>query len=258
MSKSLKILIVDDNTEFCRNVVDIVELKGYQAAVAHDGQQAIELVKQENFDLVLMDIKMPMMNGVDTFKKIKEINSDIPVIMVTAFAVEELIREALREGAFGVVRKPFDFDDLFERIERAQDNGGLILVVDDDQDICANLKDVLTGNNYQVSIANNSEDALEKTRQNNFDLILLDMQLPPLNGLETYLAIRDIRPNVTVVLITGYFDEMRKPALQAVERNAYTCLEKPIDMDGLMEMMEYIRDQKEKGIAPEKPGWQGS
>lgn len=138
-----RILVVDDNEEFCRNVKDIVELKGYTVATAYDGFKALELVKQNGFDLVLMDIRMPVIDGVETFKKVKKIAPDTPVIMVTAFAVEDLIREALREGAFGSLKKPLDFDKLFKLIEQATPDGKLILIVDDDENLCANMQDVL-------------------------------------------------------------------------------------------------------------------
>ncbi len=118
MTSKRKILVVDDNEEFCQNVADILEQEDYTVVTAYDGFKGLELVMQDRFDLVLMDIRMPVMDGVQTFKKIKEIAPDTPVIMVTAFAVEDLIREALREGAFGALKKPVDFDKLFKLIER--------------------------------------------------------------------------------------------------------------------------------------------
>jgi len=248
MPEKLKILVVDDNREFCQNLSDILELKGYETATSHDGSEALEMVKQNDYNLVLMDIKMPVMNGVESFKKIKEISPDIQVIMVTAFAVEELIREALREGAFGFLRKPLDFDEFFELIEQATAaNGVMILVADDDENFCANMKDILSDKGYRVSTARDGNTAIEKTRKNNFDIILIDMKMPALNGLETYLAIRDIRPDVVAVIITGYRQEMSKQAEQAVKRGAYTCLEKPIDMDKLVLLLERIMKQKYKG-----------
>ncbi len=113
MEKKLKILVVDDNEDFCRNVEDILELKGYDVQSAHDGFKALEIVRHNGIDLVLLDIKMPVMNGVETFRKIKELAPGTPVIMITAYAVEELIRDSLREGVFGILRKPLDFDKLF-------------------------------------------------------------------------------------------------------------------------------------------------
>jgi DNA-binding NtrC family response regulator len=247
MSEKLKILVVDDNEEFCRNMADILELKDYEVVTAYDGFEALELVKQNGFGLVLMDVKMPVMDGVETFKKVKEVASATPVIMVTAFAVEDLIREALREGAFGALKKPLDFNQLFGLIEQATHNGKLILVADDDENLCANMKDVLSNKGYRVSVAYDGNMAVEKARKNNFDIMLIDLKLPALNGLETYLSIRDFRPNVVAIMITGYSQEMSKLVQQALQENAYTCLEKPIDMDELFSLLGQIREEKNKG-----------
>ena len=242
MSEKLKVLVVDDNEEFCQNISDILELRDYEVITAYDGFKGLEMVRQNGFDLVLMDIRMPAMNGVETFKKVKEIAPDTPVIMVTAFTVEDLIREALREGAFGALKKPLDFDRLFELISQATPDGELILVVDDDENLCANITDVLRDKGYRVSVAYDGETAIEKTTSNNFDVMIIDMQLPPLNGLETYLAIHDFRPNMVAIIITGYREEMKELVGQALKRNAYTCLEKPLNMDKLVSLLERIKE----------------
>jgi len=254
VSQKARILVVDDNEEFCQNVRDVVELQGYEVLTAYGGFQALELVRQNGLDLVLLDVRMPVMNGVATFKKIKKIAPQTPVIMVTAYAVEQLVRGALRQGAFGFLRKPLDFESLFSLIENAVSKGALVLVVDDDRGLCANMKDVLSDKGYRVCVAYDGSTAIEKAWESDFDVILLDMKLPPLNGLETYLSIRDIRLNVVVVIITGHRQEMGDLVGQAIRGTAYTCLEKPVDMDELLSLLERIREQKAKG-ALEKPEW---
>ncbi len=253
MPEKLKLLVVDDNEEFSKSVADNLELEGYEVITAHDGFKALDLVKRNNFSLVLMDVKMPAMDGVETFKKVKQIAPDIPVIMVTAFAVEDLIREALREGAFGTLSKPLDFDDLVELIARATTaNGTMILVADDDENLCNSMKDVLEDGGYRVSVACDGNTAVEMTGKNNFDIILIDLKMPSLNGLETYLAIRDIRPDVVAIIITGHAKDMDDMVQEVIQKNAYTCLEKPINMDTLISMLERIKEQKDKGTL-EKP-----
>ena len=254
MTEKQRILIVDDNEEFCRSVADIIEIEGYEGTSATDGFKALELVKQNSFALVLMDIKMPVMDGVETFKKIKELVPGTPVIMVTAFAVEDLIREALREGSFGFVKKPVDFDELLDLIARAiAANGAMILVVDDNRDLCDSMKDMLDAEGYRVSVAYGGNEAVEQAEKKNFDIILIDLKMPHLNGLEAYLTIREFRPNVVAVVITGYRQEMSDIVQQVLQSSAYTCLEKPIDMDNLVLLLEKIREQKDKGTL-KKPG----
>ena len=122
MSRPLRVLVVDDNEEFCDSMADVVELKGHDTAVAYDGFKAVELAQQNSFDLILMDVRMPGMDGVETFKRIKEDHSAARAIMVTAYAVEGLIDEAVREGVLGILRKPVDFDELFLLIGKATED----------------------------------------------------------------------------------------------------------------------------------------
>jgi len=244
MANKAKILIVDDNERFCQNVKDILELKNFTVSTAHDGHQALKMAEQKYFDLVLMDVKMPVMNGVETLKKMKAIFPDIAVIMITAYSVDDLIRESLREGAFGVLSKPLDFEKLFKLIEEATTNGGLILVADDDPELCNNMTDVLTEKGYRVDVAGDGKLAVQMAKERDFDLILLDLKLPALNGLEVYLEIRDVRPNVVVIVITGFANELKDMAEAAVEKNAYIWLEKPINMDNLIDLITKIEEQK--------------
>jgi len=249
MNKKLKVLVVDDNKDFCRNVEDILELRGYTVHTAYNGFKALEIVRQNEIEIVLLDIKMPVMNGVETFMKIKELTPDIPVIMMTAYAVEELIRDTLRQGAFGVLHKPLDFDKLFVLIEHAieTEKGSMILAADDDENFCENLKDILSTQDYRVNIAFDGDKAIEKAREANFDIILLDMKLPPLNGLKTYLAIREVRPEVVVIIITGYSKAMGGAIEDALRKSVYTCLEKPVNMNKLIALLRRIEKQKAKG-----------
>ena len=119
----MKILLTDDNTEFSLNLKDILEVKGYEVFITNDGFSALDFVKRTLVDIVLLDIRMPEMNGVETFKKMKSIIPDVPVIMLTGFALEELIRESLECGVFRCLSKPLDFDELFATIENALPEG---------------------------------------------------------------------------------------------------------------------------------------
>ncbi|HZX63287.1 MAG TPA: response regulator [Bacteroidales bacterium] len=252
MKKKFTILLADDNKEFIQNLRDILELKGYAVLTASDGFHALDIIKASPVDLILMDIKMPVMNGVETYKKIKRITPKTPVIMLTAFALEELIQESLQEGAFACLKKPLDFDELFATIEHAIPDGSMILIVDDDENLCRNLMDILSKKGYRVSVAMDSISAIEKIKETVFDILLLDMKLPPLNGLETYLTIRKLCPNIVVVIITGFLPEMQEMIDLVKNNGAYTLLEKPIDIDKLLILLQQIESLNGKR-EPEKP-----
>jgi len=241
MTKNMtKILIVDDDKNFCTSMTDILEAKGYEVESENSGETAIAKVKEKSFDVILMDIKMPAMNGVEAFKQIKKISPKTAVIMVTAYSLEDLIKEALREGAFGVLRKPLDIDKLIEQIGLAKERGMLILVTDDDPATRETFKDVLEAKGYKVSTATTGEEAIERSKERPSDILFMDMKLSALNGLETYLAIKEINPRVIAVIITGYYEETKDLVDKALEKGVYTFLQKPLDMDKVLGLIEEL------------------
>jgi two-component system response regulator HydG len=113
------ILVVDDLKSIRLTLSGILGDEGYNVVLAEDGYQAIEAAKQAPFDFVFMDIKMPGINGVQTLREIKKINPQAVVIMMTAYSVEDLVSQALGEGAYAVVYKPFDIDKIMDIIKSA-------------------------------------------------------------------------------------------------------------------------------------------
>ncbi len=229
------------------SLADILEAKGYGVESENSGEAAIAKVKEKSFDVILMDIKMPVMNGVEAFKQIKKISPRTAVIMVTAYSLENLINEALAEGAFGVLHKPLDIDKLIEQIELAKERGMLILVTDDDPATRETFKDVLEAKGYKVSTAATGEEAIDRSRERPDDILFIDMKLPALNGLETYLAIKEINPRAIAVIITGYYEGMKDLIDKALEKGAYTFMKKPLDMDKVLELIEEISKKIKKG-----------
>ena len=246
MDDKASILIVDDDAGMCETLSDIMEDKGYSTFIALDGHGAIEKVRERTFDVILMDIRMPGMNGVETFKEIKKIQPETAVVMMTAYAVEDLIREALREGAYGVLYKPFDMERMIGLIDGMRE-GGFILVVDDDPNVCETFKDIFEERGYQVSIALSGEEAIEIARDNSYDMVFIDMKLPTMNGLETYLAIKEINPQAVSVMMTAYQQEMDDLMEEALRKDAYTCFHKPFDIEEVITLVDEICHRKRQG-----------
>lgn len=119
--KKKKILCVDDNTNLCRTLSLVLKRKGYDVEMAKDGREALEKWKGSDFEMTLLDIKLPGPNGVETLKKIKEMKKDARVIMMTAYAIDDMVSEAIDSGAEGVFYKPMDMDEVISKIEK--DNG---------------------------------------------------------------------------------------------------------------------------------------
>ena len=245
MSEKAHVLVVDDDIGICETISDILAARGYQIATAEDGFRAIERVRGSTFDVVLMDVKMPGMNGVETYREMKKIRPRMRVIMMTAYTLDELIRDALREGASGVLYKPFDIARLTRLID---EDRAEIMLVDDDPYFCDMLKDALERKGYRVSIAGEGLEAVEMARRASYDLFFIDMKLPTINGLETYLALREIDPKVQAIMMTGYRNETNELVSEALRNSAFTCLYKPFDLRGMVELIELIQAERLSSI----------
>ena len=106
MNKS--ILIVDDQKDFCTVLSDSLSQDRYRVITAFDGKMALQLAKKEKPDLMLLDIKMPGMDGIEVLRKIKKMKKEIAVIMFTAYGTLETARKAMKLGAYDYVTKPVD------------------------------------------------------------------------------------------------------------------------------------------------------
>lgn len=249
------ILVVDDNEAFLDSVKDVLEINDFNVTTATSGPEAISLTEKQDFNVVLMDVKMSGMNGVESFIEIKKHNPDLPVIMITAYSMKSLVRQALDEGAKAVLSKPLDIPLLLDRIRDAQKSGDgrLILVAEDDMALCDNLSKILQQEGFRVISACNGEEVLKKMDKQPFDIMLLDMKLPIMNGLEVLRRVKATRPGVVAVLISGYAREMNDIINQALEESAHTFMEKPLDVEKLLLVLKEINYAMDSG-SYEKPG----
>ena len=248
MQEKASILITDDNISLCKTMSFVLERKGYAVTTAKDGPEAIKRVKERSFDMIFMDIKMPLMDGVETYKRIKEIRPEAVVVMMTAYSVEDLVQEALREGAYGIIYKPLNIEKVVALIEEVREakRGSLVMVVDDHPETCITLRNILIRKNYEVGIAHTGEEAITMAQGRAYDIIFIDMKLPTINGLETYLAIKENNPEAVVIMMTAYRQEMAELLEEALNNYAYACLYKPFDMEEILRLVNEIWKKKQK------------
>lgn len=108
----VRILVVDDEPDACDFLKQFLTLKGYQATTATSGPEALKKVKEERPDLILLDIRMPGMDGIEVLRRVKEVDVAIGVIMITAVKDEEIGKQALQMGANDYITKPLDLEYL--------------------------------------------------------------------------------------------------------------------------------------------------
>jgi len=113
-----RILIADDERELRDALCTVLSEEGFDCKVAGDGEEAIKLIEEENFDILIADIKMPKRNGIEVLEKVNQISPKTVTIIITAYATVETAIEALRRGAVDYLIKPVDFDEVIMRVKR--------------------------------------------------------------------------------------------------------------------------------------------
>ena len=149
-------------------------------------------MKKTHFDAIFMDIKMPGINGVQTFREVKKIDPEAAVIMMTAYSVEDLVKEALEEGAYAIVYKPFDIDKVVTLIGELLCDKTLILVVDDQFGDRETMKAMLEEKGYRVATASNSTETIEMVKKKHYDIIIMDVVLPGMDGVQTFEQVKKL------------------------------------------------------------------
>ena len=114
------VLVVDDDRGIRFTLEGIIDDEGYMVRGAENGYQAIELVKEITFQWIFMDIRMPGLNGVETYLEIKKISPESRVVMMTGFSVEELVNQALEEGVFAVLYKPLPVEQVLDILKSGE------------------------------------------------------------------------------------------------------------------------------------------
>ena len=118
-NKKIKTLVVDDDAEVLKTLVKILKKKGHDVFPFESSITALEYLKQEKMDLILTDLKMPEMDGIQFLSRAKTLRPDAPVILITGFATIDTAVSAIKWGAFDYLRKPFEIKKIYEVVDRA-------------------------------------------------------------------------------------------------------------------------------------------
>lgn len=117
--KGSKILLVDDEVLFTENTAKLLKNRGYRVTAVNNGQSAIDALEEDNFDVMVLDLKMPGMDGIETLKEMKKLGFFTEVLILTGHGSIDTALEAVKLGAYDYLTKPCDVDDLVEKIEGA-------------------------------------------------------------------------------------------------------------------------------------------
>lgn len=239
--KKLRVFIVEDDRDFAESLVDILEDEGCEVVVANSGEEAVSRKGAFDFDFGLIDVKLPGMNGVDCFQHIHHHNPKMKIVMMTAYSVQQLLQQALDEGAAGILQKPFEIDQLTAIMRKARQSP-VVLVADDDVDFVDSVQDILVAEGFIVERACTGEEAVEIILNRNIDLLLLDLRMPLLGGLQVYQNLSRLKKTVPTIIITGFAREEASAISMLKSMSISHCLAKPVMPEKLVEIINSMQE----------------
>ncbi len=239
-----RILVVDDDTNLLDLLVDTLSGVGYQAVGVPDGVTALERLKDEKFDLMISDIKMPGMDGIGLLKRVRRYYPRMPVLLITGYPSAEMIGRA---SADGFLAKPFRISLIEELIESTlagkpeRITGTLrsIMVVDDDDSFRETLTDMLRANNYVPLSASNAEEALRELENGDIDAVITDIRMPATDGITLMNRIKEKNPEMPVILTTDFASQYEiesDPTLASADG----FLQKPFKAESIIGLLDQL------------------
>jgi DNA-binding response OmpR family regulator len=225
------VLIVDDDRDHAESLADVLDMRGHATEVCYTGEDAVARFREEDFDFVLLDIKLPGIDGLETFLQMKKIRPDVRVMMMTGYSLEQIVAQAIESGALGVLNKPFAATQLLQVLGELKPRS-TVLVVDDDPDFIDSIEGILDIAGYEVLLADNGADALQLVLKGGIDCLILDLHLPVMSGTQVYAHLIEAGRAVPTVLVTGGATDAQGEA----QLSAATCdiLYKPFDPHALL------------------------
>jgi DNA-binding NtrC family response regulator len=232
-----RILVVDDEASLLMTLAANLELEGFEVAEAKNAEQALAELRTREFDLVLSDIRMPGMSGVDLCRAIHQSRPELPVVLMTAFSVESVVRDAVNEGALLVLPKPFAIEQLVRILVSAL-RRPVVLVVDDVPEAAETMAAAFHAVGLPARSVHDGEAALEAFRAGDISVCVVDMIMPGLSGADVIEQLRTLDPNVVVIAVSGHdVDELYRRISPLTD----TFLRKPVDPHELLQAIASAR-----------------
>jgi DNA-binding NtrC family response regulator len=244
----MRILIVDDEGSLLLTLVANLELEGFDVVGAQDADTALRLVREQHFDLVLTDIRMPGMSGLELFRAIRSKRPDMPVILMTAFAAESLIDQAVQEGVFAVLPKPFDIEHVIFALSRALSRPMVLLV--DDSEEARPLVDALEAVGLASCITSGHQTSVVAVQEGPADVVLLNMEAVA-DGPALVESIMQLDPSIAVIATSS--SAVPELFRKIAELGAFACLVKPLEPRRLVQLVARARARPQSRREASRP-----
>ena len=237
----LRVLVIEDDETARKQMAKAIRKEGYQVLTAEDGRAGLDIFEKERPEIVITDLKMPGIGGLEVMQTVKRLSPNVQVVLITAFGGVDTAILALREGVLDYLTKPLDLDQLTVVLGRASekveefkegDSFPILLLADDDEKTRKRLAKVLKDESWIVMQAGTGREAVDIFDREKIDVAILDIKMPEMDGLEALHEMRSISDDFEAIILTGYGDE--SSAIQALRDGAMNFLKKPVDIDQLI------------------------
>ena len=242
----MKILIVDDEEAICLRLQRELEKEGHEVFYRTSPLVVLEELKKARregrpVNLLLLNVQMPEMNGLTLFSRIREERLGVGAIIMSGYQDEQVVMEAIRLSVKDYLKKPISLAELDaslfrarEKIIEAANSNAMyqLLVADDEREICMRIKRELEKEGYQVAVAYNGEQCLEYFKNNRVDMLITDIKMPGMSGLELVEKCRETTDDFVSIIITGHGDYEK--ASKSLKLGVYDYLKKPLSVDELI------------------------
>jgi CheY-like chemotaxis protein/HPt (histidine-containing phosphotransfer) domain-containing protein len=262
------ILYVEDNPANVKLIGQLIARRTHlRLLTATDGESGIALARSHRPDMILMDINLLGMSGIEALRALREdpATADIPVVALSASAMPDDIEKGQLAGFFRYLTKPINIDDFSATLEATlgrRERPALILVVEDLPENRLLVKSYLRGSHCRLAFAQNGRDAVDMFSVSDFDLILMDMQMPVMDGLEASRAIRAIEKERGIVRPVPIVAITASATLQDIEKERMAgCnehLSKPLSKVELLSAIAKYTARNMLPVRPEPPRSEGS
>ncbi|MEJ2726772.1 MAG: sigma-54 dependent transcriptional regulator [Deltaproteobacteria bacterium] len=193
MAKKPRILVIDDEASMRECLKDWLMEDGYEVGLAASGEEGLLMSQKERWDVVLLDLKMPGMDGIETLKRLKDLGQESEVVMMTAYATVDTAVQAMKEGAFDYLVKPFDPDEIEMQVKRIVEHKELVL------------ENILLRKKLEEKYAHDEIIGKSEAMQSVFQLV------------------ERVAPSDSTVLITGESGTGKELVAQAIHGNSRRC-----------------------------------
>ena len=246
------ILVIDDERLLCDLLQSSLRQHGHEVFTAYNGREGVASFHQRRPRFTLLDLNLPDINGLEVLKRIRQIDPQSAVIILTGCATEQLERQARNLGITDFLIKELSFDVLLGAVQRAMQEPAMpagspripagtvgvpptlkekqsILVVDDEQQLCDILTQYLSRHGYRVLSAQDGPTALSLAERERPHLIVLDINMPGMNGVEVLRKLRAKHYEGGVMMLTGVRDE--DLLKEVLELGSIDIVGKPADLE---------------------------